>query len=77
MLTIDPSASVWINGDAPLETNYAESRAFLDYVATKRIQVIVPTLLRAEIAGAISRVRKTSIEALEFSRKIAALPFIQ
>lgn len=75
MLTID--ASVWVSGDSPNEPDSASSRAFLDRVATESTVVIVPTLLRVEIAAAISRVRNNPVLAKEYSEKLAALPFVQ
>jgi hypothetical protein len=38
-------ASVWLNGNAPLEKNHASCRAFPDHVAEKKLAVIVPTHL--------------------------------
>lgn len=73
MLTID--ASVWVNADSPQETDSASSRAFLDKIAA-HVVIVVPTLLRVEIAAAVSRKRKNAAMAREFSEKIAALPHI-
>jgi predicted nucleic acid-binding protein len=75
MLTND--ASVWINADSLGEPGNGSSRALLDRLAADRITVIVPTLLQAETAGAISRVRNSSIEALEYSQKLALLRFLR
>ncbi len=75
MLTVD--ASVWVNADSPTEPDSATSRAFLDQVAAARTTVVVPTLLRVEVAAAISRTRKDGALAREFSDKLAALPFVR
>lgn len=75
MLTID--ASVWVNADSPHEPASAASRAFLDRIAAAQTRIIVPTLLRVEVAGAISRVRKDAPLALEYSERLSALPFVR
>ncbi|HWL92864.1 MAG TPA: type II toxin-antitoxin system VapC family toxin [Phycisphaerae bacterium] len=75
MLTVD--ASVWVNADSPAEAESASSRAFLDRVVAARTPIIVPTLLRVEVAAAISRTRKDAALAREYSEKLAALPFVR
>lgn len=75
MLTID--ASVWVNADSPSEPESVLSRAFLDQISAVQTPVIVPTLLRVEIAGAISRTRKDLALAREYSERLSAIPFIQ
>lgn len=75
MLTVD--ASVWVNADSPAEPESARSRALLDRVAAARVLIVVPTLLRVEVAAAISRTRKDAALAREFSEKLAALPFVR
>ena len=75
MLTID--ASVWVNADSPTEQDSASSRLFLDRVAAASTPVYVPTLLRIEIAAAISRTRKDPVLAKDYSDKLAALPFVR
>jgi predicted nucleic acid-binding protein len=75
MLTVD--ASVWVNADSPTEPESASSRAFLDQVAAARTSIVVPTLLRVEVAAAISRTRKDVALARDFSEKLAALPFVR
>jgi predicted nucleic acid-binding protein len=75
MLTID--ASVWVNADSPTEPESASSRAFLDQAAAARTAVIVPTLLRVEVAAAIGRARRDAALAREYSEKLAALPFVR
>jgi predicted nucleic acid-binding protein len=75
MLTID--ASVWVNADSPAEPQCQSSRAFLEQVAAIRIPIFVPTLLRVEVAAAISRTRNDPALAREFSEKLYALPFLR
>ncbi|MBI5762898.1 MAG: PIN domain-containing protein [Planctomycetes bacterium] len=75
MLTVD--ASVWVNADSPAEPESAASRAFLDQVAAARTTIVVPTLLRVEVAAAISRTRKDAALAREYAEKLVALPFVR
>lgn len=75
MLTID--ASVWVNADSPHEPESSSGRAFLDHIAATQTSVIVPTLLRVEVAAAISRTRKNVALAREYSEKLACVPFIK
>src|SRR5437764_1880176 len=75
MLTVD--ASVGVNADSPAEPENLSSRAFLDQIATARTTIFVPTLLRVEVAAAISRTRKDAALAREYSEKMAALPFVR
>jgi predicted nucleic acid-binding protein len=75
MLTID--ASVWLNADSPIEAGHPESRALMDWVAKYQIPVFVPTLLRIEVAGAISRTRGDAALARDYSAQLALLPFIR
>jgi predicted nucleic acid-binding protein len=75
MLTID--ASVWVNADSPSEPDSATSRAFLDQIAANGTTIVVPTLLRVEVAAAISRTRKDTALARDYSEKLGALPFVR
>jgi predicted nucleic acid-binding protein len=75
MFTID--TSVWINADSPTEANHASSRAFLDRVAAEKLQVIVPTLLRVEVAGTTARMTDDTPRAIAFSDAISSLPFVR
>ena len=75
MLTID--ASVWVNAYSPAEPESAASRALVDRVAGSRTIVIVPTLLRVEVAAAIGRSRKDPALAAEYAARLAALPFVR
>lgn len=74
MFTID--ASVWLNGASPAEAGHAASRAFLDAVTTAAVPVCVPTLLRAEVAGSISRVRKDQALAGWYAASLGRLAFL-
>jgi predicted nucleic acid-binding protein len=71
MFTID--TCVWINADSPTEVNHAASREFLDRVAAERIRVIVPTLLRVEVAGTVARMSDDTPRA----NAISSIPFVQ
>lgn len=75
MLTVD--ASVWLNADSPAEPNHADSRALLDHIAAARLPVVVPTLLLAEVAGAISRTRGDAVVARDYANSLSALPFVR
>jgi predicted nucleic acid-binding protein len=75
MLTID--ASVWVNADSPSEPESSTSRALLDRVAASGTIVVVPTLLRVEVAAAIGRSRRDAALAREYAARLAALPFVR
>jgi predicted nucleic acid-binding protein len=75
MFTID--TSVWINADSPAETNHASSRAFVDRIYSEKISVIVPTLLRVEIAGTIARMTDDTVRAKAFADALSKLSFVQ
>jgi predicted nucleic acid-binding protein len=75
MFTVD--ASVWVNADSPTEPKSAQSRLFLDTVAASSIPIVVPTLLRVEVAAAIGRTRKEAVLARAFFEKLASLPFLR
>jgi predicted nucleic acid-binding protein len=53
MYVID--ASVHVADARPQDPNHAEARAFLDHVAANRCAVVLPTIVLAEVAAAISR----------------------
>jgi predicted nucleic acid-binding protein len=74
MLTID--ASVWVNADSPSEVNHESSRNLLDRAAASNFNIVVPTLLLPEVAGAISRTRGDPQLASDFALALSALPFI-
>lgn len=62
--TVDTSA--WINGFISSEPGHAISRAFLDRLVLAPVPIVVPTLLRVEVAGAIA-----------FAEAVASLPFVR
>jgi predicted nucleic acid-binding protein len=69
-LTID--ASVFVSALSPLEKRQGDSVRFLDDLEAKAALVVLPALVRAELAGAISR---TSRDA-DAGRKAARLGFL-
>ena len=72
MYTVD--ASVWVNGFDQREPGHAISRQLLDLLATRRIPVVAPNLLLAEVAGAISRTRQDPAQAQAFATALGNLP---
>ena len=75
MFTID--ASVWVNADSPTEPHQPDSRALLDLLFARGVPIFVPTLLPAELAGAIARTRGDSALAEEMAKAILALPGVR
>ncbi|HZZ41913.1 MAG TPA: type II toxin-antitoxin system VapC family toxin [Tepidisphaeraceae bacterium] len=75
MLTID--ASVWVNADSPEEQNSASSREFIDRVKANRIPVVVPMLLKVEVAATIGRATKDAVLAREFAERLTALKLMR
>lgn len=74
MYTVD--ASVWVNAFDQREAGHAVSRQFLDVLRTRAIPVAVPNLALVEVAGAISRTRRTPEQAESFGRALGRLPHI-
>ena len=72
MYTVD--TSVWVNGSDTLEAGHAISRACLQLLAQQGHPLVLPTLVLAEIAGAISRTRSDATLADTFASQVAALP---
>jgi predicted nucleic acid-binding protein len=72
MYTVD--TSVWVNGSDTLEAGHEISRACLQLLAQRGEQLVLPTLVLAEIAGAISRTRLDATLADTFAAQVAALP---
>ena len=70
--TID--ASVFLNGFNPLETGYADSKAFLDFIKSGAAPVVVPALLLPELAGAIGRGQNDPGRARKFAHSVSKLP---
>lgn len=71
MFTVD--ASVWVNGFDQREGGHDISRRFLDYLEYQAIPVIMPSLVIVEVAGAISRTRKNSVQAQAFANALSRL----
>ena len=55
MYTVD--ASVWVNGFDQREAGHGNSRQLLQVLRTRALPIILPNLVLAEVAGAISRAR--------------------
>jgi predicted nucleic acid-binding protein len=58
MYTID--TSVFVNAVEPLEANHADSRRLLSAIRTRRLPMYEPTLVLAEVAGTVSRLRDST-----------------
>ena len=65
MYTVD--ASVWVNGFDRREAGHATSRQLLEVLRTRALPIIVPNLVLAEVAGAISRTRHDPVRAEAFA----------
>jgi predicted nucleic acid-binding protein len=72
MYTID--ASVWVNSFDQKEKGHETSRQFLAFVGQKAVPIAAPTLVLAEVAGAVSRTRKDSEQAQAFALALRGLP---
>ncbi len=72
MYTID--ASVWVNSFDHRESGFQVSRQFLTIMSTRKIPIIVPSLVLPEVAGAISRTRSAAAEAEAFAIALSNLP---
>lgn len=72
--TVD--ASVFLNAFNPYEAGHEESHRLLARLQAEAIPIVVPTLLLPEVAGTISRGRRDSILAREFSHAISRLPHL-
>jgi predicted nucleic acid-binding protein len=75
VFTVD--ASVWVNADSPAEPHQPQSRALLDLLFARRVPILLPTLLPAELAGAISRTRGDPVIALDMATALLALPTVR
>jgi predicted nucleic acid-binding protein len=75
MLTID--ANIWISAITPSEADHAASREFLRKVSSFGLTVVVPTLLRAEIAATLSRTSAVPRTVVGLSKVLASLPTIR
>jgi predicted nucleic acid-binding protein len=72
MFTID--ASVYVSALNPTEADSIDSRAFLDLVLIHGEEVVVPTLLRVEVAAALARALSEPRLAVELAEAVSALP---
>jgi predicted nucleic acid-binding protein len=72
MYTVD--ASVWVNGFDQREAGHATSRQLLEVLRTRALPIIVPNLVLAEVAGAISRTRHDPVQAAAFATTLGRLP---
>ena len=50
--------SVWVSATEPTDVGYADSRALIAELRRRAPLIIVPTLVRVEIAGAVARPRR-------------------
>jgi predicted nucleic acid-binding protein len=74
MYTVD--ASVWVNGFDQREPGHAISRQVLDRLGAQAIPIIIPNIVLAEVAGAISRNRSDPAQAQAFATALGNLPNI-
>ncbi len=74
MFTID--ASVWINAFDQREPGHHVSRQFLEMLRNQELPIIIPNLALVEIAGAISRTRKSQVSATTFATTLSQLPHV-
>jgi predicted nucleic acid-binding protein len=74
MYTVD--ASVWVNAFDQREPGHLVSREFLDVLRSQRLPIIVPNVVLVEVAGAISRTRRTPAEAQTFATALSRLPHV-
>ena len=72
MYTVD--ASVWVNGFDQREAGHEMSRQLLELLRTQALPLIEPTLVLAEVAGAISRIRQDPNPAQAFATTLGHLP---
>ena len=74
MYTVD--ASVWVNAFDQREPGHQVSRQFLEVVRGQAVPIIVPNLVLAEVAGAISRTRQAPAQAQAFAIALSRLPHV-
>ena len=75
MYTVD--ASVWVNAFDQREPGHAASRQLLDLVRQRSLPIVVPSLVLAEVAGAISRTRQNPAGAQAFAQALSHLPGVR
>ncbi|MEX0267665.1 type II toxin-antitoxin system VapC family toxin [Leptolyngbyaceae cyanobacterium UHCC 1019] len=74
MYTID--ASVWVNSFDQREPGHNISRELLTLMATQALPIVLPTLVLAEVAGAIGRTRGNPTQAQTFAIALSNLPTV-
>jgi predicted nucleic acid-binding protein len=74
LFTVD--ASVFINAFNPREAGHEDSFRFLRRLQQDLTQIVVPTLLLPEVAGAVARGRDDATLAKEFASAVAAIPHL-
>jgi predicted nucleic acid-binding protein len=74
MYTVD--ASVWVNAFDQREPGHLISRQFLEVVRSRALPIIVPNVVLAEVAGAISRTRHEPEQAQAFATALSQLPHV-
>jgi len=65
---------VWVNGFDQREAGHATSRQLLEVLRTRALPIIVPNLVLAGVAGAISRTRNDPVRAEAFATTLGRLP---
>lgn len=71
MYTID--ASVWVNGFDQREPGHEASRKLLDLLSVRALPLVLPNLVLAEVAGAVSRSRNNAAQGEALATSIAGL----
>jgi predicted nucleic acid-binding protein len=69
--TID--ASVWVNGFDQREAGHDVSRRLLDLISVRALPLVLPNLVLAEVAGAVSRSRNNPAHGEALAASIAGL----
>lgn len=75
MYTLD--ANIYAHDIDPNDPNYADCHALIERLKQGDVRVIVPTLLLAELAASISRVRRDPMRARITVEALQALPFME
>ena len=75
MYSVD--ASVWVNSFDHREPGHEISRRVLERLRDQSVSVILPHLVLAEVAGAVSRTRNNPAQALAFATAIGYLPNVR
>lgn len=65
---------MWVNGFDHREAGHVTSRQLLEVLRTRVLPIIVPNLVLAEVAGAISRTRHDPVRAEAFATTLGRLP---